>query len=107
SRNDFIFNNASRSSHELIASVLSWAKSFGFSGNMKQLACFSKTEQGWQSPEPRWIKININGSVLMSNTKAAIGGVVRYSSGVWLVDCEMVTRVSDIFQIEARAIVKA
>ncbi|MBA0761969.1 hypothetical protein Gotri_024532, partial [Gossypium trilobum] len=86
SRNDFIFNNASRSSHELIASALAWAKSFGFSGNMKQLACFSKTEQGWQHPEPRWIKININGSVSMSNTKAAIGGVVRCSSGVWLVD---------------------
>ncbi|MBA0735766.1 hypothetical protein Gogos_019581 [Gossypium gossypioides] len=73
---------------------------------MKQLASFSKIEQGWQRPEPGWIKININGSVSMSNTKAAIGGVVRYSSGVWLVGCEMVTGVSDIFQIEARAIVE-
>ncbi|MBA0626263.1 hypothetical protein Godav_003961 [Gossypium davidsonii] len=81
SRNEFIFNNASRSSHEFIALALVWAKSFGFSGNMEQLACFSKTEQGWQHPDPDWIKINIDGSVSISNTKATIGGVVRDSSG--------------------------
>ncbi|KAH1115399.1 hypothetical protein J1N35_008777 [Gossypium stocksii] len=95
-----------RSSHELTASALDWAKSFGFSGNMKQLAYFSKTEQGWQCPKPGWIKINIDGLVSMSKTKVAIGGVLRYSSGVWLVGFEMVTEVSSILQIEAQAIVE-
>ncbi|MBA0844330.1 hypothetical protein Goarm_001431, partial [Gossypium armourianum] len=104
--NDFIFNNASRSTHELIASTLAWVKSFGFSGNMEQLVCFSKTEQGWQRPKLRWIKINVDGSVLMSNTKATIEGAVRDSSEVWLVGFEMVTMVSNNFQIEARAVVE-
>ncbi|MBA0633570.1 hypothetical protein Godav_029630 [Gossypium davidsonii] len=65
SHNDFIFNNTSRSSHELIASTLAWLKSFGFSGNMEQLVCFSKTEQRWPRPKLRWLKINVNGSMSM------------------------------------------
>ncbi|MBA0574462.1 hypothetical protein Golob_001658 [Gossypium lobatum] len=81
--NDFIFNNTSRSSHELVASTLAWVKSFGFSGNIEQL----------------WIGV-------MSNTKATIGGAVRDSSEVWLVGFKMVTVVSNVFQIEARAVVE-
>ncbi|PPD68295.1 hypothetical protein GOBAR_DD34830 [Gossypium barbadense] len=96
----------SRSSHELIASALAWLKSSGFSGNMEQLVCFSKTEQGWQCPKLRWIKINVNGSMSMSNTKATIGGAVRDSSKVWLMGFKMVTVVSNVFQIEARAVVE-
>ncbi|MFQ6658604.1 hypothetical protein Gotur_027796, partial [Gossypium turneri] len=72
----------------------------------EQLACFSKTEQGWQRPEPRWIKINVDGSVSISNIKVEIEGAVKDLSGVWLVGFKMVTRVSDAFQIEARAIIK-
>ncbi|KAK5773309.1 hypothetical protein PVK06_049615 [Gossypium arboreum] len=106
SHNDFIFNNTSRSSHKLIASTLVWVKSFGFSGNIEQLVCFSKTEQGWQRLKPRWIKINVDESVSMSNTKAAIGGAVRDSSEVWSVGFKMVTVVSNVFQIEARAVVE-
>ncbi|MBA0613565.1 hypothetical protein Godav_013970, partial [Gossypium davidsonii] len=106
SRNDFIFDNANKSSHELIAPALAWAKSFVFNGNREQLACFSKTKQGWQRPEPRWIKINVDGSVSISNTKVEIERAVRDLSGVWLVGFKMVTRVSDAFQIEARAIIK-
>ncbi|MBA0682437.1 hypothetical protein Goari_024160, partial [Gossypium aridum] len=106
SRNDFIFDNANKSSHELIAPALAWEKSFVFNGNREQLACFSKTEQGWQRSEPRWIKINVDGSVSISSTKVEIEGAVRDLSGVWLVDFNMVTRVSDAFQIEARVIIK-
>ncbi|MBA0861945.1 hypothetical protein Goshw_002840 [Gossypium schwendimanii] len=42
----------------------------------------------------------------MSNNKATIGRVVRGSSKSWFTGFDMVTRVSDIFQIEAWMIVE-
>ncbi|MBA0718432.1 hypothetical protein Golax_006179, partial [Gossypium laxum] len=42
----------------------------------------------------------------MSNNKATIGRVVRDSSKNWFTGFDMVTRVSDIFQIEAWMIVE-
>ncbi|MBA0548408.1 hypothetical protein Golob_019512, partial [Gossypium lobatum] len=53
------------------------------------------------------IKINVDGSVSIRNTKVAIGGAVRYSNGNWLTGFDKVTRVFDVFQIEARAVVEA
>ncbi|MBA0624291.1 hypothetical protein Godav_009675 [Gossypium davidsonii] len=53
-----------------------------------------------------WIKINVDGSVSVCNTKAAIGGAVRDSNGNWLTSFAMITRVSDVFQIETRSVVE-
>ncbi|MBA0837563.1 hypothetical protein Goarm_009709, partial [Gossypium armourianum] len=53
-----------------------------------------------------WIKINVDGSVSVCNTKAAIGGAVRDSNGNWLTSFAMITRVSYVFQIETRSVVE-
>ncbi|KAH1033474.1 hypothetical protein J1N35_045648 [Gossypium stocksii] len=50
-------------------------------------------------------RIIADGSVSMSNTKASIGGAVRDSSEVWSMGFKMVTVVSNVFQIEAWAVV--
>ncbi|KAK5832800.1 hypothetical protein PVK06_016603 [Gossypium arboreum] len=42
----------------------------------------------------------------MSNTKATIGGAVRGANGKWLTSFAMIIGVSDVFQIEARAVVE-
>ncbi|KAH1064413.1 hypothetical protein J1N35_029400 [Gossypium stocksii] len=52
-----------------------------------------------------WIKINVDGSISMSNNKATIGAM-RDSNGNWLTSFAMITGVSDIFQFEAQAVVK-
>ncbi|MFQ6640195.1 hypothetical protein Gotur_015442 [Gossypium turneri] len=59
-----------------------------------------------EHPDSGWIKINVDGSVSVSNTKAVIGGAVRDSNGNWLTSFAMTTRVSDVFQIETRSVVE-
>ncbi|MBA0761962.1 hypothetical protein Gotri_024525, partial [Gossypium trilobum] len=68
---------ASRSSQKLIASATTWARSFGNNGSIEQIVCKSRTKNSWQRLEPRWVKINIDGSTLTSRQRAAIGGALR------------------------------
>ncbi|KAK5785322.1 hypothetical protein PVK06_039894 [Gossypium arboreum] len=105
-RNDFIFKSASRSSHDLIASALAWTKSCGLGTKISYLAYSSKIEQRWQRPELGWVKINVDGSVPINNSKAGIGGAVRDSNRKWLTGFNMVTGMDEIFRIEARAVIE-
>ncbi|KAA3474652.1 pyruvate kinase isozyme G, chloroplastic-like [Gossypium australe] len=104
--NAFIFNGASSSSHELIASALAWTKSCGHSAKMSHLVCSCKTEQRWHRPDSGWVKINVDVSVSNNNTKATIGGAARDSNGKWLTSFNMVTGMDEIFRTEAQAIVE-
>ncbi|KAK5786085.1 hypothetical protein PVK06_040712 [Gossypium arboreum] len=52
------------------------------------------------------VKLNVDGSVSKVNNKARIGRVVRDANGRWLVGFAMATRIAEIFQVEARAIVE-
>ncbi|MBA0813203.1 hypothetical protein Gohar_027075 [Gossypium harknessii] len=56
-----------------------------------------------QAPFTKWVKINVDGSMLMSKLRAAIGGVIRGPIGGWMMGFKMVT---DIFQIEALAMLE-
>ncbi|MBA0561133.1 hypothetical protein Golob_017984, partial [Gossypium lobatum] len=105
-RNDFIFNNTSGSNQNLIASPMEWVRSFGNNGNMEKMACKSRTENSWKRLELGWVKININGSMSISKQSAAVGGALRGPSERWLVGFEMVIHMTNIFQIEARAILE-
>ncbi|MBA0781807.1 hypothetical protein Gotri_002693 [Gossypium trilobum] len=58
----------------------------------------------WQFPNHGWIKVNVDGSVPTFKPRATIGGVVRGPSGSWMAVFEMVVGLSNIFQIEARAL---
>ncbi|MBA0696557.1 hypothetical protein Goari_003100, partial [Gossypium aridum] len=60
-------------------------------------------EEHLQAPYTKWVKINVDGSVLMSKLRAAIRGVIRGPIGGWMVGFKMVT---DIFQIEALAMLE-
>ncbi|MBA0580437.1 hypothetical protein Gorai_022653 [Gossypium raimondii] len=61
SRNEF-FTRASNNSHALLASAG---------------ACRSMTEGWWQFPIHGWVKVNVDGLVLNSKPRSAIGGVVE------------------------------
>ncbi|MBA0592516.1 hypothetical protein Gorai_009497, partial [Gossypium raimondii] len=39
----------------------------------------------WQFPTNGWVKVNVDGSVLMNGIRVSIGGVIRGPNGGWLV----------------------
>ncbi|MBA0676774.1 hypothetical protein Goari_018232, partial [Gossypium aridum] len=69
-------------------------------------ACYTQTTKGWQLPDLRWVKVNVDGSVSTVISKAAIGGTVRDSNGKWLTGFAMVTGMVEVFQVEARTMVE-
>ncbi|TYH95886.1 hypothetical protein ES332_A12G138200v1 [Gossypium tomentosum] len=40
----------------------------------------------WQFPTNGWVKVNVDGSVLMNGIRVSIGRVIRGPNGGWLVD---------------------
>ncbi|MFQ6666122.1 hypothetical protein Gotur_032598 [Gossypium turneri] len=57
-------------------------------------------------PDLGWVKLNVDGSVSIVISKAAIGGIVRDSNWKWLTGFAMVTGMTKVFQVEARAVVE-
>ncbi|MBA0786559.1 hypothetical protein Gotri_026389 [Gossypium trilobum] len=90
--NAFIFQNVSSSRHELIASTLAWTKAYGCRDKLNHWACYTQTTKGWQLPDLRWVKVNVDGSVS--------------TNGKWLTGFAMVTGMAEVFQVEARAVVE-
>ncbi|MBA0818343.1 hypothetical protein Gohar_025504, partial [Gossypium harknessii] len=60
----------------------------------------------WNRPDLGWVKLNVDGSVSIVISKAAIGGIVRDSNWKWLTGFAMVTGMTKVFQVEARAVVE-
>ncbi|MBA0745599.1 hypothetical protein Gogos_008170, partial [Gossypium gossypioides] len=52
------------------------------------------------------MKVNVDGSVSTFKSRAAIGGVLRGLNGSWMGVFDMVVGLSDIFKIEARALLE-
>ncbi|MBA0734080.1 hypothetical protein Gogos_018030, partial [Gossypium gossypioides] len=50
--------------------------------------------------------INVDGSVSRNSSRAAIGGVLRGPSDGWLIGFRIRTSMSDIFSIEAKAVLE-
>ncbi|MFQ6624810.1 hypothetical protein Gotur_003230, partial [Gossypium turneri] len=66
-----------------------------------------RSRQGhWHVSNQGSVKVNVDGSVSTFKSRAAIGGVVRELNGNWMGGFEMVVGLSDIFQIEARALLE-
>lgn len=49
----------------------------------------------------------MDGSVLTVRSRAALGGAIRGPTRGWLVGFEIVTRLKDIFQVEARVMLES
>ncbi|MBA0678722.1 hypothetical protein Goari_020047, partial [Gossypium aridum] len=60
----------------------------------------------WQVSNKGSVKVNVDGLVSTFKSRAAIGGVVRELNGNWMGGFEMVVGLSDIFQIEALALLE-
>ncbi|MBA0574142.1 hypothetical protein Golob_001374, partial [Gossypium lobatum] len=64
------------------------------------------TKDRCQFPNHRWVKVNVDGSVLTFKPRATIGGVVRGLNGSCMGGFEMVVGLANVFQIEARALLE-
>ncbi|MFQ6655018.1 hypothetical protein Gotur_025750, partial [Gossypium turneri] len=62
--------------------------------------------KSWHFSDTSWAKINVDGSNSVSQSRAAIGGVIRGPHKRWLVGFGMVTSLVDIFQVEAKAMLE-
>lgn len=60
----------------------------------------------WQLREVGRVKVNVDGSMARQISKATIRGAVRGRSGGWLVGFKMTVDLSNILQVEARAVLK-
>ncbi|MBA0857067.1 hypothetical protein Goshw_007018 [Gossypium schwendimanii] len=60
----------------------------------------------WQLSNTGWAKVNMDGSVSKVNSRAALGGAIIGLYEGWLVGFGMVTGLTDIFQVEARAMIE-
>lgn len=104
--NDFIFNQSSNNSYDLIALDATWAKSLKVNCLTKQWACMSMTRERWQFLANGWVEVNVDGSVSMNGTRVAIGGAIRGPNEGWLVRFEIEVGMIDIFQVEGMIMIK-
>ncbi|MBA0652546.1 hypothetical protein Goklo_019801, partial [Gossypium klotzschianum] len=102
--NDFVFNFMSSSSSEIIGTGVAWDRSFTNARLKTNLACSSSHGIGWQQAAAGWINLSVDGSFAYHLSQASIGGVIRDSTGEWLLGFSMKVAGSDVFQVEARAI---
>ncbi|KAA3462750.1 reverse transcriptase [Gossypium australe] len=98
SQNDFIFKQISGSSQSLLTSAEAWTRSLSVKGESDNWSCNSTTKANG------WIKVNVDSSMSTTRPKATIEGVVRGPNGGWMGGFEMMIGLSDIFQVEARAL---
>ncbi|MBA0855099.1 hypothetical protein Goshw_009101, partial [Gossypium schwendimanii] len=57
-------------------------------------------------PTHGWFKVNVDGLVLATRPKVAIGGVMRGSNGGWMGGFDMMIGMSNIFQVESWAMLE-
>ncbi|MBA0854234.1 hypothetical protein Goshw_027885, partial [Gossypium schwendimanii] len=93
-------------SKALLTIMEAWTMSLGAKGGLDDWSCNSMTKGCWQFPANEWIKVNVDGLVLTMRQKVSIGGVVRGPNGAWMGGFEMKIGLSDIFQVEARALLE-
>ncbi|MBA0709691.1 hypothetical protein Golax_024714, partial [Gossypium laxum] len=89
-QNDFIFNNASGNSYELFSSAEAWTRSLNIKTGTPSWDISTSWRKRWHFLDTGWTKINVDGLVSMSQSRVAIGGVIKGPQGGWLVGFGMV-----------------
>ncbi|KAH1115353.1 hypothetical protein J1N35_008731 [Gossypium stocksii] len=87
-------------------SIKAWTRSIFIERVAGNWACNSLIKGDWQVSNQGSVKVNVDSSVSTFKSRAAIGEVVRKLNGNWMGDLEILVGLSDIFQIEARALLE-
>ncbi|MBA0856317.1 hypothetical protein Goshw_026668, partial [Gossypium schwendimanii] len=97
---------ASGSSHYLLTLAEAWTSSLYIEVATEHWPCKSMTKRWCQLPTHGWVTVNVDGLVLATRPKVAIGGVMRGSNGEWMGGFDMMIGMSNIFQVESRAMLE-